>query len=104
MAIRDKFLELTEFLYIILKKILPKYIMDKIDPIKYKFRIKKWPTLILGSLFTTNHQLIEINITFDCNLKCLYCNRSCSQAPSEDYMSVEQIEKFIIASRKKNRK
>lgn len=43
---------------------------------------------------------VEIEITTDCNLKCLNCNRSCRQAPSKEQMSLEQIRKFIKESKK----
>jgi len=45
--------------------------------------------------FATNLSRIEIDITYDCNLKCLNCNRSCTQAPSKEMMSFEQIKGFI---------
>ena len=49
--------------------------------------------------FIPNLNKIEIDITYDCNLKCKSCNRSCTQAPSkDDYMTVEQIKKFIEES------
>ena len=38
--------------------------------------------------------MIEIDITYDCNLKCFSCDRSCEQAPSKEQMMVEQIRKF----------
>ncbi len=55
--------------------------------------------------FMPNLNKIEIDITYDCNLKCKSCNRSCSQAPSkEDYMSLGQIKKFISESIELNKK
>ncbi len=55
--------------------------------------------------FIPNLEKIEIDITYDCNLKCVACNRSCTQAPSkEDYMTVEQIREFIRESIELNRK
>ncbi|MHA1381068.1 MAG: radical SAM protein [Candidatus Helarchaeota archaeon] len=55
--------------------------------------------------FQTNFNKIEIDITFDCNLKCIACNRSCSKAPSkEDYMCLEQIHRFIEESLKLGKK
>lgn len=38
---------------------------------------------------------IEIDITYQCNLNCINCNRMCSQAPSKDMMYASQIYKFI---------
>jgi hypothetical protein len=45
--------------------------------------------------YTTSLDLIEIDITYACNLKCDNCNRSCSQAPDNSFMTVEQIQKFL---------
>jgi len=46
----------------------------------------------------TNKRRVEIEITTSCNLKCINCNRSCRQAPSEEHMSLKQIKKFIDES------
>jgi hypothetical protein len=48
--------------------------------------------------FTPNINKIEIEITTSCNLYCINCDRSCFQAPSNESMSLEQIEKFISES------
>lgn len=52
----------------------------------------------LAPAFKTNHQLLEIDITYDCDIKCLNCNRSCRQAPSKEAMTVEQIARFVKES------
>lgn len=49
--------------------------------------------------FETNLFRIEIDITYDCNLKCINCNRSCTQAPGKDHMSLEQIRSFVSESK-----
>ena len=67
-------------------------------------RKHKWVTALLGPLFKPNHQLIEIEITTDCNLNCYNCNRSCRQAPSDENMSLAQIEGFIAESKAKGRR
>jgi len=67
-------------------------------------RLQRTPTRLFGPKNRTNHRRIEINITFDCNLKCSNCNRSCSQAPAEDHMTLEQMERFIKESQQKTRK
>ncbi len=55
--------------------------------------------------FQPNMNKIEIDITYDCNLKCISCNRSCTQAASKsDYMSVNQIKEFIHESIEMNKK
>ena len=48
--------------------------------------------------FRPDFQRIEIDITYACNLKCIGCNRSCAQAPTQEQMSVGQIEQFIAQS------
>lgn len=48
--------------------------------------------------FIPNTNKIELDITYDCNLKCKGCNRSCGKAPSKECMTLEQIETFIQES------
>ena len=45
---------------------------------------------------------IAIDVTSRCNLKCLNCQASCRQAPSDESISVEQINKFINKAIKLN--
>lgn len=52
----------------------------------------------MGPQFTRSRKHIEIDVTYKCNLKCLNCNRSCTQAPSRVEMSIEQIQEFIQSS------
>jgi len=54
--------------------------------------------------FIPNQNKIEIDITYQCDLKCVGCNRSCTQAPSNEMMSVIQIQNFILESIKLNKK
>jgi hypothetical protein len=42
--------------------------------------------------------LIEIDVTYACNLGCFNCNRSCEQAATGEHMSVRQIERFVAES------
>lgn len=55
-------------------------------------------------VFKPNQQKIELDITYDCNLKCADCNRSCSQAPEIVHMTMEQINTFIRESIMLNKK
>jgi uncharacterized radical SAM superfamily Fe-S cluster-containing enzyme len=48
--------------------------------------------------FLPNLNKIEIDITYDCNLKCIACNRSCSQAPTMEEMDFSDIKKFVSES------
>jgi hypothetical protein len=52
----------------------------------------------LGKPFLPSRTCIEIDITYKCNLKCINCNRSCTQAPSEAEMPVATVEAFITRS------
>jgi hypothetical protein len=52
----------------------------------------------LGRQFKPSREFAEIDITYKCNLKCINCNRSCSQAPDDTEMPVSMIEAFIRES------
>ena len=54
--------------------------------------------------FIPNLKKIELDITYECNLKCINCNRSSTQAPIKEGMSLEQIETFIEESIELNKK
>ena len=41
---------------------------------------------------------IELEITTDCNLRCLNCDRSCRQAPSSECMTLDQVKRFVAES------
>lgn len=66
-------------------------------------RISKPITKVFGPEYTTSLDHIEIDITFKCNLKCYNCDRSCTQAPDDSTMSVEQIKKFVNESISNNK-
>ena len=51
-----------------------------------------------GRQFARSRRYIEIDVTYKCNLKCINCNRSCTQVPSNLEMPVEDIERFIRES------
>lgn len=48
--------------------------------------------------FRPDMERIEIDITYDCNLKCIGCNRSCAQAPTKEQINMDTIERFISDS------
>lgn len=55
-------------------------------------------------IWRINTNQIEIELTTKCNMHCYQCNRSCRQMPSNEHISLEQLEYFIeqsIAYRKK---
>lgn len=55
-----------------------------------------------GKPFHPSRKYVEIDITYKCNLKCVNCNRSCTQAPSDLEMPVTAIEDFIAQSVEQN--
>src|SRR3712207_347384 len=48
--------------------------------------------------WTSNMSRVEIEISTFCNLRCPNCDRSSPQAPSDECMSIEQIERFVAES------
>lgn len=78
--------------------VVQKSISLMINRIKQWFkilRVQKVLTRLLGVQYRRSRKYIEIDITYKCNLKCQNCDRSCSQAPSNERMTVEQIRKFL---------
>ncbi|WP_259214118.1 radical SAM protein [Shewanella baltica] len=61
-------------------------------------RIQKLSTMMLGGQYHTSHELIEIDITYQCNLKCNNCNRSSAQAPDNIHINLSQIVNFVEQS------
>jgi hypothetical protein len=55
-----------------------------------------------GRQFNPSREFVEIDITYKCNLKCINCNRSCTQAPGDTEMPVSMIEAFIRDSVQNN--
>jgi len=61
-------------------------------------RITKPLTAVLGPQYRRSRALIEIDITYACNLRCHNCNRSVGQAPDTRHMPLEQVERFVLDS------
>ncbi|MBP5346783.1 MAG: 4Fe-4S cluster-binding domain-containing protein [Bacteroidales bacterium] len=56
-------------------------------------------SVVIGrKIFMPDFERIEIDITYDCNLKCFGCNRSCAQKPSSEHIEVTDIENFVFES------
>lgn len=47
---------------------------------------------------------IQLEVTTDCNIKCMNCDRNCGIAPSTECMAPEQIWKFVDESLRLNHK
>ncbi len=70
---------------------------------KSLLRISKPLTFLLGTQYSPSLDNIEIDITYECNLKCYNCDRSCNQAANDISMSIKQLDKFLEESEKSNK-
>jgi hypothetical protein len=59
-------------------------------------------TRMLGPQYKRSDKFIEIDITYRCNLKCPNCNRSCTQAPSREEITIDKIKLFVEESISQN--
>ncbi len=76
----------------------PGWMRGPLEKIKAFWRLNramKLMTRVLGPQYSRSRNRIEIDITYRCNLRCLNCNRSINTAPSNQSMTVEQIQQFI---------
>jgi hypothetical protein len=62
------------------------------------WRISNQGTKLLGRQYDRSQSLMEIDLTYACNLACNHCNRSCPQAPSDERITLEQIKKMVSES------
>jgi hypothetical protein len=67
-------------------------------------RVQKPVTIFMGPAFRPTFDKIGLDITYLCNLKCIGCHKSLGLCPSNENLSVEQIEKFINESITQSRK
>lgn len=67
-------------------------------------RIQRPLTVILGYQYTPSSQLIEIDLTYLCNLRCNNCNRSSAQAPDAVHISLTAIREFVDQSIREDRR
>ena len=68
-----------------------------LDAFQY-VRAQRFVTRNFGKLFVPSREFAEIDITYKCNLNCINCNRSCTQAPSTVEMPLSDIEAFLKQS------
>lgn len=59
------------------------------------FRIQRVVTKALGFQYRVASNLIEIDLTYLCNLKCNNCNRSSAQAPAAIHIELDVIRQFV---------
>ena len=63
-----------------------------------RWRVQRGPTRVLGPQYRRSRSLVELDITWACNLRCFNCNRSCEQAPTGEGMTVAQVARFVDES------
>lgn len=106
MTQKSFFLQLTKFTMRIsnFNKILIAPTIQQVKPVNvyesiYRLlRYQKIATKILGRKYTRSKCFIQIDITYECNLNCYNCDRSCRQAPTKENITVDQIEYFVKES------
>lgn len=88
-----------------IKKFLPVFFQDVLSFSRRMYlrrirhaRTSRLATSWLGREYARSRDLIEIDITYVCNLRCVGCNRSCPQAPTGEMMTVEDIARFVTES------
>jgi hypothetical protein len=80
---------------------LPRKVREITDRVFRRYelwRVSERTTRLFGPRFARSRNLIEIDLTYVCNLACPGCNRSCGQAPTNQAMTLAQIEDFISES------
>lgn len=60
--------------------------------VPFKTYFKKWVA------WSPSKRSVQLELTSFCNLSCPNCNRSIGHAPNKEYMSLQQIEKFVNES------
>lgn len=58
-------------------------------------RIQRYVTAVLGFQYRVAPDLVEIDLTYLCNLKCNNCNRSSAQAPAAIHIGLDAIRQFV---------
>lgn len=61
-------------------------------------RVTKLATRFVGPQHKAAEDLIEIDLTYLCNLTCNNCNRSSAQAPEALHLSLSRLESFVQES------
>ncbi len=60
--------------------------------IKKPQKEKRWKGYGTGSNLLNK---IEIDVTYDCNMKCVNCNRGCDLFPSNERISIDKVGNFV---------
>ena len=65
-------------------------------------RVQSFVCKTFGRQYKLSREYAEIDITYQCNLNCINCNRSCTQAPDNTEMALDTIDRFLKQSIKEN--
>jgi hypothetical protein len=65
------------------------------------WRLTPGLTRMLGPRWRRSREAAVIDITYECDLGCFNCNRSCSQHPTSDHMSAGQVRQFLEESKER---
>ena len=65
-----------------------------------RFQARIWQAMRAGPPFRSRLDRIIIDLTHECDLACLDCNRSCGagQAPAAESIGLEQVRRFVAES------
>lgn len=78
------------------KKFLTYYrVLFTIKKLLRWLRVQKPITQLLGCQYKVASDLIEIDLTYLCNLRCNNCNRSSAQAPASVHLSLNDVSRFV---------
>lgn len=81
------------------KRFLPYYrVLFAIKAFLRWLRVQKPVTQFLCFQYQVASDLIEIDLTYLCNLRCNNCNRSSAQAPEAVHIAPEDIRRFVDES------
>lgn len=86
-----------------LKKIRRMIVISRRD-LRQRFRINKTVVKLLGYAFSVNPNSVDIITTTKCNSMCYDCSQNCRQAPAQESISLQQVDKFIEESIKLKKK
>lgn len=87
------------------RRILPVWLRNHTDRLFRAYelwRVSNGVTRVMGPRFSRSRTLLEIDLNYTCTLKCAGCNRSIDKAPSDERISLEQIQQLINESVRSN--
>ncbi len=59
------------------------------------WRLSKWATALLGKRWHRSAKLLEIDLTYKCNMRCNDCNRSVTQAPENSHITRAKMAEYV---------